>query len=442
METFDNIKNNLFNSVGLKMVLIAFLSLGLLIPASMITGLIREREKRHDETMQNVSNTWGNAQTLGGPVLTLMCKTTEKTGQNEFRTLTRYAHFLPDKLEVTGTVEPEISYRGIYKVVTYRTILHVAGSFLPPDPVLLQISPAEIEGQPAWVEIGLSDLRGINQNILMQWGDSQLTLMPGIPSQQVSTLGVHTRVPLVQNIPVHFAFDLDLNGSHSLNFIPIGRETSVSLSSPWNDPSFNGAFLPDDRKITRSGFTANWQVLQLNRSYPQQWTDNQYSVEGSSFGVDLKTPVDMYQKSMRSVKYAILFIGLTFLVFFFAEVMTRIRIHPVNYLLTGTALVIFYSLLTALSEYIPFGVAYLVAVLTIIGMISFFSHSLYHDKRVTAVIILVLAALYAFLYVILQLADYSLLVGNVGLVIILGLVMYFSRKIDWYSPLRGRNQPE
>jgi inner membrane protein len=437
MESIEKIKNSLFNSIGLKLALIAFLSLLLLIPAFMITGLIREREQRRDETIAEVTSLWGSSQTLTGPVLTLTCKATEKTGQNEYSTITRYAHFLPENLKITGTVEPEVRYRGIYQVVTYHARLHVAGNFRAPDLEALQVSPAETDNGPSWVEIGITDMRGINQNIRLQWMDSILTIIPGIPSKQVSKSGVHAIISEKTSAPVSFAFDLDLNGSHSLNFIPLGKETNIDLASSWNSPSFSGAFLPDNRKISESGFTAHWNILQLNRNYPQQWIDDQYTVQESSLGVDLITPVDTYQKSMRSVKYAILFIGLTFLIFFFAEVMSRIRIHPVNYLLVGIALCIFYSLMTALAEYLPFGYAYLSASVIIISMIAVFAHSLYRKKQVTMTVSITLTALYIFLYVILQLEDYSLLFGNIGLVIILGLVMYFSRKIDWYAPVKS-----
>jgi inner membrane protein len=440
METIENMKNSLFNSIGLKLALIVFLSLILMIPASMITGLIREREQRHDETIQEVTSIWGNAQTIAGPVLTLSYETSEKGGQNEGRILIRYAHFLPDNLKVTGTVEPEVRYRGIYHVTTYRARLHISGNFTPPDMTALRISQSETAALSSWIEIGIPDMRGINQNIQMHWGDSALAVIPGIPSRQISKSGFHAPVTTPVSAPLNFNFDLDLNGSHSLSFIPLGKETNIDLSSSWNSPKFSGAFLPDNRKIDHSGFRANWNVLQLNRNYPQQWIDDQYAVEESAFGIDLVTPVDTYQESMRSVKYAILFIGLTFLIFFFAEVMTGVRIHPVNYLLVGVALCIFYSLLTALAEHLPFGIAYLSASILIISIITVFTHSLYRKKQVTLTVSFALATLYIFLYVILQLADYSLLFGNIGMVVILGLIMYFSRKIDWYSPLKGKSE--
>jgi inner membrane protein len=440
METIEKMSNGLFNSAGFKLALITFLTLLLLIPANMIMNLIREREERRDETIKEVTTVWGNEQTLCGPILTIPYKVTEKTGQNEYKTVIMHAHFLPDNFNVEGNVEPEVRYRGIYKAVTYHTQLHITGQFTGADLASLNVKPEQIDGDKAWIEIGIPDMRGINKEIVLHWGDTVLPVIPGIPSQELSTSGIHSEVPVTDPADINFAFDLDLNGSYSLNFIPVGKETNVRLTSAWNSPSFNGAFLPDDRKITKSGFTANWNILQLNRNYPQQWTGNQYSLGESAFGVDLITPVDTYQKSMRSVKYALLFIGLTFLVLFFSEVLTNTRIHPVNYLLTGIALCIFYSLLTALAEHISFALAYLISSLTILAMIAIFAHSLYRNRKVTLTVVGVLVALYTFLYVILQLMDYSLLFGNIGLVIILGLVMYFSRKINWYSTVRSTDE--
>jgi inner membrane protein len=437
MENLEKVKNSLFNSVGLKLALIAFLSLLLLIPAFMIQDLIREREQRSNETIHEVTALWGNEQTLTAPVLTLQVITLPKTGENVTGTTTRYVHFLPENLKITGNAEPEVRHRGIYKVVTYRSKLHVTGNFLPPDLEALKIAAKDISSIDAWLEIGIPDMRGINQNIQVRWGDSLSPVIPGTISREIATSGVHAPVMVDYKSPVSFSFDVDLNGSSGLNFIPLGKETNVDLTSTWTSPKFKGAFIPDNQKVDEKGFTAHWNILQLNRNYPQQWIDNQYKVDESSFGVDLITQVDTYQKSMRSAKYAILFIVLTFLVFFFAEIMTAVRIHIFNYLLVGIALCIFYSLLTALAEYIPFNISYLIAGVVIIGMIAVYAHSLYSKKQVTLAVTMTLAALYTYLFVILQLANYSLIIGNIGLVMILGLVMYFSRKIDWYSPVKS-----
>jgi inner membrane protein len=442
MENLEKVKNSLFNSVGLKLALIAFLSLLLMIPAMMIMNLIREREQRSNETINEVTALWGNEQTLTAPVLTLQVVTLPKPGQNATGSITRYVHFLPENLKITGNAEPEVRHRGIYRVVTYRSKLHVTGNFLPPDLEALKISREDISSIDAWIEIGIPDMRGINQNIQIHWGDSVSPVIPGTISREIVPSGIHAPVRIGFTSPVAFSFDVDLNGSSGLNFIPLGKETNVDLTSTWTSPKFKGAFIPDNQKVDENGFTAHWNILQLNRNYPQQWIDNQYKVDESSFGVDLITQVDTYQKSMRSAKYAILFIVLTFLVFFFAEIMTSVRIHIFNYLLVGIALCIFYSLLTALAEYIHFTIAYLIAGTVIIGMIAVYAHSLYSKKQVTLTVTMTLAALYIYLFVILQLANYSLIIGNIGLVFILGLVMYFSRKIDWYSPVKSRPSDE
>jgi inner membrane protein len=442
MENLEKVKNSLFNSVGLKLALIAFLSLLLMIPSFMIMDLIREREQRSNETIHEVTALWGNEQTLTAPVLTLQVITHPKDGESNSGNPAKFVHFLPENLKIQGTAEPEVRHRGIYRVVTYRSKLHVSGNFIPPDLEALKISRDDIPGSDAWIEIGIPDMRGINQNIQVHWGDSVSPVIPGTISRDIASSGVHAPVKIDFESPVTFSFDIDLNGSSGLNFIPLGKETNVDLVSAWTSPKFKGAFIPDNQKVDEKGFTAHWNILQLNRNYPQQWINDQYKVDESSFGVDLITQVDTYQKSMRSAKYAILFIVLTFLVFFFAEIMTSVRIHIFNYLLVGIALCIFYSFLTALAEYIPFTIAYLISSIVIIGMIGVFAHSLYGRKQVTLTVTMTLAALYIYLFVILQLANYSLIFGNIGLVLILGLVMYYSRKIDWYSPVKSHSTTE
>ncbi len=422
--------NGFFGSLGFKLAFIGFLMLLLLIPSTMILNLVREREQRRMETENGVTAIWGNEQTLVGPVLSIPYVEGNKATVN-------HLHILPENLKIEGRVEPEVRNRGIYKVVTYKTVLNVSGSFREIDVSGPGLPESIIANPSSFLEIGINDLRGINKSILIKWNDDVIPVIPGLKSKDISGSGVHAPVNLNSDTVYNFSFELDLNGSKTLSFVPLGKETNVSIMSPWTAPSFNGAFLPDDKDINDKGFSAFWNVLQLNRNYPQQWTNDQYDVDDSAFGVELITSVDNYRKTERSVKYAILFIGLTFLAFFFSEVMTNKRIHAVNYLLTGFALCVFYSLLTALSEHINYNLAYLVSAVTIISMIGLFAQSLYKTRRVTLIIISILVVLYTFLFVILQLTDYSLLFGNIGLVLILAIVMYISRKIDWYSPVKS-----
>jgi inner membrane protein len=436
METIEKTTGGFINSVGFKLALIGLLTLLLLIPASMILGLIREREQRKTETIMEVSSTWGDAQTISGPVLTIPYETIEKTEDGKLTRTTNDAHFLPEKLNISGTIYPETRKRGIYKVVTYRAVLHISGSFTSPDPASLTKNQNIAVSPDAYLEIGIPDMRGINEEPVIQWDSMKIPVVPGLMNSDIFESGVHGTIGLTGKVTYDFSYTLDLNGSQSLSFLPLGKVTNVQIGSNWKYPSFNGAFLPDQKDMT-NGFKALWNILQLNRNYPQLWVNKQYSVNESSFGVELLTPVDTYQKSERSAKYAILFIGLTFLVFFFAEIMTKTRVHAVNYLLSGFALCIFYSLLIALAEHISFNLAYLIAGVTIISMIGIFSNTLYKNRKVTLTVVSTLCVLYVFLFVILQMMDYSLLFGNIGLVFILGIIMFFSRKIDWYSPLRS-----
>jgi len=226
---------------------------------------------------------------------------------------------------------------------------------------------------------------------------------------------------------------LDLNGSSSLYFIPIGKETNVSLTSAYKTPSFDGAFITDSNIVDNKGFKANWKVLNLNRNFPQEWTNSAYNISEAAFGVNLLIPVDHYQKSMRSAKYAIMFILLTFLVFLFTEILNGFKIHPVQYLLVGLALIIFYTLLLSISEHVGFTWAYLISSGAIILLISLYSKTIFKENRLMALLAGILIILYGFLFVILRSEDYALLIGSIGLFIVLCVIMYLSRKIKWYG---------
>ena len=247
--------------------------------------------------------------------------------------------------------------------------------------------------------------------------------------------GISTRIPLgaEDKTGKEFSISLRFNGSMGLHFVPLGEETDVKLSSVWKDPSFTGAFLPDRRKVDDNGFSAHWNVLHLNRGFPQMFLGANTGIDKTGFGVNLRMPVDQYQKSMRSAKYAILFIALTFLVFFFIQLFHRIRIHPIQYLLVGLGLTIFYTLLISLSEHLGFETAYLGASVAIIALITGYARVMLKRLKLTMVMGLTLTVLYAFIYIIIQLQDYALLMGSAGLFVVLAIIMFLSRKIDWYA---------
>ncbi len=426
-----------WQSTTVKMIITGILILVMLIPAALIKGLIHERESRREEARLEIGTKWGGMQTVSGPVLAVPYRELVKTKEEVYE-VRKYYYFLPDRLEISGEIIPGIRYRGIFKTAVYQSQLELSGSFSRPDWQDLDIAENDLFPEDAFVFVGIPDMRGIQNQVEISWNDSLKPVDPGTRTKEVVQSGFSADVELGEEQGYTFSFKLDLNGSESLNFTPLGKNTAVNLTSDWNNPSFDGAFLPDRRDIGEDGFTAGWEILHLNRSFPQAWIGSEYNIDDAAFGVSLLMPVDQYQKSMRSAKYAIMFIALTFMVFFFSEVLNKYRIHPIQYLLVGIALSIFYVLLLSLSEHIGFSLAYLVASVSIIAMITAYTWSIFKNRRHTLIMASSLVVLYIFLFTLLQLQDFSLLMGSVGLFVVLAIVMYLSRNIDWYEPVSGR----
>ncbi len=434
---FERLNTRIRNSMTIKLLTMGILVLLLLIPASMIQSLVREREYRRQDAIQEVSGKWGHAQTLAGPLLTIPYRSYHTTDEGRTITTTHHAYFLPEALAINGAITPETRYRGIYEVVVYTTQLAFNGHFPLPDFAEWGIEEADILWNEATIAVGISDLRGINEQVVLGWNGGTATFNPGVEASDVLDAGISTRVPVTSTPPVAghyaFSFDLDLNGSGALMATPLGQETTLHLTAPWATPSFDGAFLPDDRTVSADGFEADWRVLHLNRNYPQQWRGAAPNLTESAFGVRLLLPVDRYQKTTRAAKYAILVIALTFLVFFFTEVRHRERAHPFQYILVGLALCLFYALLLAVAEHTLFNLAYWLAGLATIGLVALYSRSIFKSTRHALVTGGVLVVVYGFVFVILQLEDYALLVGSLGLFVALAITMYLSRSIDWYG---------
>ncbi|MBT8218258.1 MAG: cell envelope integrity protein CreD, partial [Bacteroidia bacterium] len=234
---------------------------------------------------------------------------------------------------------------------------------------------------------------------------------------------------------IDFEYSIQLKGSNDLQFTPLGKTTAIQLQSSWPDPSFTGNFLPDERTVTEQGFEASWKVLHLNRNFPQRWLDNAYTdlLGSTAFGVQLYLPADDYQSVMRASKYGLMTIVLTFLVFFLVEIMGKIRIHPIQYILVGLAVSLFYILLISISEHSSFNFAYGIATAGIIGMIYLYSLVVFKNMKHSTILLGVLLGIYAFVFVTLQLVDYALLIGSIGLTLILAVTMYLTRNIDWFN---------
>lgn len=440
----NSLKSNLYFKIG-TIVIIALL---LLIPTSMIRGIIYERESTQKEAISEVSSKWGEAQTIKGPIMSLPFvryakETDEKSGKEKVVSVREKLHILPSKLNIVTEMRPERRYRGVYEIVVYNAVIKVSGEFNKLNFDELDIPAGNFDFSKARLNVGIDDLRGIEKQIELNWNNLHFPFNPGVSSSDNFSSGINAQIALnpTDNHIYSFSFELKLKGSQQLYFTPVGKESDIKVSSTWTTPSFNGSFLPDENKVTKDGFTAHWNVLNLNRNYPQSWVGSRYNIKYSAFGVDLILPVDNYQKSHRSIKYAILFIGLTFLVFFFIEVFQSAFIHPIQYILVGIGLVIFYTLLLSISEYLKFNVSFFISALATLLLISGYVKAILKSTKLTAFISGLLTILYIFIFVIIQLEDFALLIGSIGVFIILALIMYFSRKIDWYNIGNNGNNP-
>lgn len=423
------------NRLTIKGLIVTALIVLLLIPTLIIHTLVNERQSRQKEAFTGISDQWAKAQTIAGPIISIPYVELFKESNGDVHKTKRFIHILPEELIINGDLIPEKRYRGIYETVVYTSVLTITGFFSNLRPLIPSIPSEDILFNEAFLSIGITDLRGIENNVSLEFNKTPYSFNSGVETADIYKSGIHTRVLLDAHDTISHAYtfsvNLKLRGSHFLYFTPVGKETILNITSNWKSPSFNGAFLPDSREVQSTGFSANWKILHLNRNYPQMWLNSAYSVDESAFGVLLYLPVDNYTKTDRSLKYAILFIALTFLIFFFLELLNHNSIHPLQYILIGFGLCIFYILLLSISEQLYFNLAYLIASIMTIGIITWYSRSILKDKKLAYLVCGNLMILYGFIFAILQVQDYALLIGSFGLFIILAVVMYFSRKIDW-----------
>ncbi|MFY0252739.1 cell envelope integrity protein CreD [Chitinophaga sp. 30R24] len=412
---------------AIKGALIIILTLVLLIPTNLIQNLIWERRDRQEGAIKDIGNRWGNEQNITGPVLAIPCKA--PTGE-----LT-YAYLLPEQLKVNGELLPEKLHQGIFNVAVYNARLQLSGTFNGDAIALLNLPPSALDWEHASLLIGLSDLHGINNQVQMTWNGKNYLFNPGVVSTDLFNNGVQVPVVLYPGdtgaLRGNFSLELNVRGSGRISFSPIGKTTQVSIHSSWKDPAFDEAFPPQNRKVDSKGFTAGWQVQHLNRSFPQSWIGKKFNIHTADFGIKLLIPMESYQMTLRAVKYALLIIGLTFFIFYFIELSQRRAFHPLQYMLIGLALCIFYILLISVSEQINFMMAYIIASILTIGLITVYTATAFKSARIAAGIGGALTLLYGFIYVIISAEDQALLMGSLGLFIILAVVMYLSTIIKW-----------
>lgn len=434
----------------LKLLGIGALSLILLVPLARVGSLVAERQQRRDEAAAEITGSWGSPQVIVGPVLVLPYRYSYETEREETldgrvvrRKVTEQAvdkaYFLPDELRIEADASPKRLHRGIYDAVVYSGKVVLSGRFQRPDWRALKVAEADVLWDEAELTLAVSDLRGAKGELTADLGGARAALLPGSKLPGFSA-GAHAPVgAAARGKELPFSVALDLNGSSSLRFAPLGVKNRVRVRSGWPDPKFLGAFLPTEREVSREGFGASWEVSYYGRSYPQQGSGraggvpDAQRVAPSLFGVEFMNAVDAYRNVERAVKYGLLFVAMSFSAFFLFEVRSKLRIHPVQYLLVGLALVLFFLLLLSLSEFLGFGVSYLAASLAACAMVSLYSRRFLAAGRRSAALLALLAGVYGYLYIVLQLQDYSLLMGTALMAATLAALMYSTRDVDWYA---------
>jgi len=438
------------NSITARMFTIGVLSLVLLIPLAMVEELIKERSQRQKSIVTEINDKWGEAVTIYGPVLKIPYRHfREKKITNENLAITtesfeeiKHLYLFPDDLNINSTIDPEMKKRGIYKTVVYKSVSQLEGSFSIEALQNYEIPEENILWEKAKIILNTSNLKGVDEQMNIKINNENYSFSSKYHAQNNKQLPgkelflmeseVLSEVEFFKNEQLKFKMKISVNGSSEISFVPIGKSTEAVMKSDWKTNSFKGNFLPyNDDKITANGFNAKWKILDINRPFPQVFENNLPDLTQYAFGVNLMVPVDEYQKSERATKYGFLVIGLTFLLFFLIQTISKIPIHPFQYLMIGLGLVMFYTLLISISEHSSFLKAYLIAGISVILMISLYSRSVLAGWKFPLFIGTSLLALYSFIYIIIQLESYALLVGSIGLFMILAGVMYVSRKIDW-----------
>lgn len=437
-----------------KFALIAFITMLLLIPQVFMLDLVSERVGWRDQAYSSIGQSWPGEQTLAGPVLVIPYQWTAQSAEkvkddDRERVITREqtyqsaVYLLPRHLNIQSKLASSVRYRGIYEVPVYTNQLQVQGEFN--TDAMQEVERAHKNAQLRWEQPYLTvlvrDQRGIARPPVLQWANSPIKFQPGTNLPGTNTVdGMHARLPeLAATAPltVPFAFELELNGMRAMNFALLAEDSSVKASANWPSPSFSGELLPVERDINEQGFTATWRAsafsFNVSGALEQCRKQDCSALLNRAVGFSLMQPVDVYQQSERSVKYALLFIVLTFGCLILFELLKKLRIHPVQYTLVGLALLMFYLLLISLSEHIPFVGAYAAAALASTGLLTFYFGAILHSRQLGLILGAGLVTLYAMLYGILQAEENALLMGSLLIFSVLAVLMLATRHFDWYA---------
>lgn len=444
---------------SVKLFLIGFIGFLLLIPSTFVWVLVEERADRARDVARDIAQSWGGTQTINGPYLIVPFIETKIIGEGrkqEEKIWRRTAVLFPETLDFTGDVAVEERKRSIYTLPVYKLNAKLAGKFsAPPQGTFDAVNGGtiQIEGDKAALVVGVGDVRALKNEVFLKFAGRTVPFEPGLygmtsedrmaykhPSLNLGSSGMGVPIPQ-ENWQRGFAFalDLKLNGSSALYVAPAGQTTKLALASDWPHPGFTGTYLPDTREISDKGFSADWSIPYLARGLPKVVETSSLPLTDRLMGVEFVEPVNFYQTISRSLKYAVGFIGLTFMAVFLLEMRSGWSMHWIQYGLTGMALIVFYVMLLAFSEHIGYAKAYVVAAAAATGLIAAYVGTTLKSKMAAGIMVLVIGAVYGVLYAIMREQDYALLIGSVIAFIALGVTMFGTNRVDWAG---GRKAPQ
>jgi inner membrane protein len=460
----DNLKHPFMKKFSqgytFKVIMLVLLVLLLMIPLNMIRGLVNERGRTAASAESDIMEAWGKELIHAGPIITIpgvkteeFITRTEKEGERKEIVKTSFTLVIsPKTLNIEAVFKTEVRRRGIFSVPLFYGTLILSGSFDPAVAVAGLFPDETISTGQAELVIALSGQKGIRKINASSWGNDELFFQPGDQGHNLFSYngykyrgstsqrtgnGIHAALPSLRTEgETNFNISIEIQGGQLIRVLPMAQDTHVSIASDWASPSFQGAFLPTESKIDDAGFSASWDISYLSRDIPlflKKYAEDDHGYDESLFGVDFFRSIDTYSLNTRAVKYAVLFLIVPFLTLFLLEIFTKRRIHPVPYLLSGIGNAVFYLLLLSLSEQIPFYAAYLIAALAVTILLTLYSRSLLPSRNKSWYMGLVVTISYILLYAVLNAESYALLIGSIGTFFVIAMVMFLTRKLEWYG---------
>ncbi len=423
-----------------KFGLVGVLTLILLVPSALVQNLIQERQQRKEEVVNEISDKWAAAQLVEGPVMVIPYRkmvVTQVEGQKPvYKEEERNIYLLPEVLNFQGTSSTEIRHRSIFEASVYTAMVRVSGKFGALDLKSEGIQSDAILWSKAKVVVGLSDLKGLKNYPKLTLGGRNYEIVSDFAGKKMFSNNLMAQADLTKEASssLSFGFNLELKGTNAIRFRHLGKLTQATMKGNWASPGFSGRYLPEKRVLSDSGFTASWRMSYFDRPFSQQSVDEPFVFDKHAdkgvFGVKFVTPVDQYQMTMRSAKYAILIIVLTFIALYFAETLSGKGLALHCYLLIGSSLVVYYVLLLSISEYLGFTAAYCIASGSVILMVSLFLAGMLRSRTLAFSFAAILSFYYAFIYGLIRMQDGALLVGSVALFVIISILMYMAVRAE------------